>query len=487
MSKNRRTKHSSFTLYQQPKSQNWWVDLHIGGKRFRRSTGERTRRAAEAKARLIYDELVAEQALPPRREGDDLALLAALDIQEAQARGVGNRQLTSIKGCWDHLCRVLGPETSPDNISYDRVVAFIAARRGEGARGQSIVKESQALKRGLRIAMRRGSVRQLLNEWPRIRRDPPCPKKKGKLHPTSSLLAWISYLRKHFPEAGWQASTALRTGLRAEELRKVRWSWVEDAPPDSGVPKLLRVPAWATKNRRERVIGLTAEVVQDLEAVRSARDLTDDEPLMPGLHRKVFATASEAIGYGKVITLRDLRHCHATWAAQGTGDAAAAQAALGHTDLRTTQRYLSSTLARTASAAVAVRDQLESSGARPAKNRHTRPSYHANSTQEDEDPEGREASPGQQSEGVGVRGFEPPAFCSRSRRATRLRYTPKFGRTGQRSPAPPPSPAALWHRHGRVKAILNRPPHPESLRWPRPGPADRTRPNHSPARRPLHP
>ena len=26
---------------------------------------------------------------------------------------------------------------------------------------------------------------------------------------------------------------------------------------------------------------------------------------------------------------------------------------------------------------------------------------------------------------VGVEGFEPPTFCSQSRRATRLRYTPK--------------------------------------------------------------
>jgi hypothetical protein len=28
---------------------------------------------------------------------------------------------------------------------------------------------------------------------------------------------------------------------------------------------------------------------------------------------------------------------------------------------------------------------------------------------------------------VGVEGFEPPTFCSQSRRATRLRYTPRNG------------------------------------------------------------
>ena len=141
----------------------------------------------------------------------------------------------------------------------------------------------------------------------------------------------------------------------------MRWSWVEDAPEGAGVTKLMRVPAWATKNHRERMIGLTDEVVQDLWAAMREAELSDDEPLIPGLHRKVFVLSAKAVGYGKVITLRDLRHCHVTWSAQGTGDAAAAQAALGHTDLRTTQRYLSSTIARTASAAVAVGDALRAS------------------------------------------------------------------------------------------------------------------------------
>ena len=459
MSSRRRSKHAAFTLYKQAKSPNWWVDFHLQGKRYRRSTGERDRRAAEAKARVMYDAAVAELALPPKVEGDDLALLAALDIQEAVARGVSGHQQVSIEGCWNHVCRVLGAGLDPGQITYDRVVGYLAARRKEGARGQSVVKEVQALKRGLRIAKRRGSVRRVLDEWPKVRRDPPCQKRKGKLHPAGMLMKWLQHLRAHHPEAGWQASVGLRTGLRAEELRKVRWSWVEDAPAGAGVPKVLRAPAWATKNRRERVIGLTEEVVQDLRDAMAAGGLSEDDPLLPGLHRKVFVSSAKAVGYRKVITLRDLRHCHATWAAQGTGDAAAAQAALGHNDLRTTQRYLSSTIARTASAAVAVRDQLGRQMGRVGRENgqdggqegasadwHTGPSYRRSEPKKEVDPVDREGPPGQQTGKVGVRGFEPPASCSRSRRATRLRYTPKFGRTVRRSPPPPPSPGALWGR-----------------------------------------
>jgi integrase len=58
------------------------------------------------------------------------------------------------------------------------------------------------------------------------------------------------------------------------------------------------------------------------------------------------------------ITLRDLRHCYATYSAQGTGDAAATQAALGHTELATTQRYLTATLSRTAGESVAVANAM---------------------------------------------------------------------------------------------------------------------------------
>lgn len=45
-------------------------------------------------------------------------------------------------------------------------------------------------------------------------------------------------------------------------------------------------------------------------------------------------------------------------------------------------------------------------------------------------PSAPECRRGHHSQQVGVRGLEPPAFCSRSRRATRLRYTPMFCPSG---------------------------------------------------------
>ena len=337
---------------------------------------------------------VAAAGRPGRREGDDLALLAGADRDEAVARGVGARQLQSIEACWGHVCRLLGADTDPAAITYDVVVRYISARRGEGARGQSIAKETQALKRGLRIARRRGSLASMPEEWPVVRRDPPDQRQKGSLHPVGVIAAWLAQLADESDEAARQAEVAVRTGLRAEELRKLSFEWVEPAPEGSGVPAVLRIPAVAAKTRRERVIGLTAEALGCIDAARSAQGAWDT-PLFAGNHRKAFDAARKTIGYRKTITLRDLRHCHATWAAQGTGDAAAAQAALGHTDLRTTQRYLSSTIARTASAAVAVGTTLGGPRGRSrGPNCHAGLSRSPTGTAKDEDPAGTKAPAG---------------------------------------------------------------------------------------------
>ena len=63
---------------------------------------------------------------------------------------------------------------------------------------------------------------------------------------------------------------------------------------------------------------------------------------------------------------------------------------------------------------------------------------------------------------VGVEGFEPPTSCSQSRRATRLRYTPK---TGGSAPA-----RRAVYRHCELSAMRNKTSSPvdQSLKESRP-------------------
>ena len=164
------------------------------------------------------------------------------------------------------------------------------------------------------------------------------------------LRAWLDALPE---DARAQATVALQTGLRATELRRITWGWVEKVE-GMAVPALLRVPAAGAKTRTERVVGLPAESLEVLEQLAAAREFNRDVPLMDSDYKKSFHAATQAIDYDRRIHLRDLRHCYSTLGLHGTGDATATQAALGHAQLATTQKYLSSTLERAAAVSAAV-------------------------------------------------------------------------------------------------------------------------------------
>ena len=277
-------------------------------------------------------------------------------MERPVAGGVTAAQRTSIELCWKHLRGQLGVDLDPERINYDLVESYIHARRVEGARGQSIRKERQALRRGMKIARRRGLINVIPSEWPKIRNNPPKAAQAGKLHAPEVLCAWLDSMRANEAgDAATQAELVLRTGLRATEARRMTLSWVEAAEPGAEVAGYLHLPAAAAKTRRARPIGLTAETMSLIDTLVAGTE--PDQPLCPGNHKRAFKSAQERIGYDRQITLRDLRHCYASWAATG-GDIRAVQAALGHNNLRTTERYLHSTKERTAATSLTVAARL---------------------------------------------------------------------------------------------------------------------------------
>lgn len=353
---------TGITLYQREENDRaiWWYDFRAGGRRYRKSTGLEDRGAAEAAALEARRAALEAAARPAVDEGVDLALLAGLDVERGLAQGIGPDQRQSLEDCWGHLCRVLGADLSPSQVDYDLAQTYIGQRRQEGLRGQSILKEIQCLKRGLKIARRKRWIQEL-PELPQVRKDPANKAQAGKLHDPMVLARWLEALdlEGRADGAREQAELVLRTGLRADEVRRLQLGWIEIAPELDGVAALLHVPADKAKNRKERWIGLTPEA---LALIRRRAQETGAQTPFAGLHRRAFVTAGQRIGYPQVITLRDLRHTHSTLGTWKTGDAAGVQAALGHQDLTTTQRYQSSTLARTAAPAVAVGELIRLAG-----------------------------------------------------------------------------------------------------------------------------
>jgi integrase len=280
-----------------------------------------------------------------------MALLEGLDTARAEAVGVTAEHKEALEQVWTRITSHFGPTHDAGKLAYGDVEGYIAARRAKGDKGQTIRRDTQALKRAMKAAKRHGMLAKVPDEWPQVRSDAADPKRKGKLHPLPVLLAWLHDLDE---DARDEALFDLLTGLRAKELKRAEPSWVEPAPRDSGAVAILRVPAWAAKSRKERVIGLTARAMEIIKRQMAKRKEGETTIFAKASHRTARALACKRIKYNQVITPRDLRHTFATLGVQLTGDAVGTQGALGHSQLAMTQRYQTATLERVAAASSAV-------------------------------------------------------------------------------------------------------------------------------------
>lgn len=347
------------TFYESP---TWWVRFQVAGRDVTRSTRETDRRRALVAARAIRAEL---EAAAPRGSGAGPGLtlddLARWDQASRARKGVSRGQAEGVRYAWDRLLERLG-SIDPRRLDYGQIVAYVDARLAE-VRGQTVRKEAQALRRGLDEARRRGHLVPRIESWPEIPSSPPKAEQAGKLHDAVVLRRWLAELEhptdpaslaRHSPHAWLQAALILRTGLRIEEARRLTVDWLE---VEDGQP-YIRIPEPDAKTRRERVIALTPEGARLLLLAADLVDRQPGVPLVPGDYRRAWDSARRRIGYRPRITPRDLRHCYATFASHG-GDVVSVQAALGHTDLRTTSRYVHGTDLRTVTASRAVAELLD--------------------------------------------------------------------------------------------------------------------------------
>lgn len=334
----------------------WQIRFEVRGKRVRQSSGTASRREAEAKERELRT--YYERTTPARPKGrvGDLATLAALDLDRAEADKASEKQLAAIEYAWGAITKHMGGTSSATVITFDAVEQYIKARRKDGVSGQTIRKERQRIRWAAGVAHRKGWLPVVPQVWPKIRDDARDEAQAGKLHDLDVLRAWFRRLRDIRKRAYLEARIVVLTGLRSEEAARLSWSWVEE----TAAGPVLHVPAWAAKTRDERRVGLGREAYALLRSLAKGR--VELEPLLGKRYwRKPREAARKSLGYGRPITLRDLRHTFLTLGLESTGDATATQAAAGHTDLRTTQRYLHSTIERA---------QAVSRGVEASLNRH---------------------------------------------------------------------------------------------------------------------
>ncbi|MFC1612087.1 hypothetical protein ACFL6C_14080, partial [Myxococcota bacterium] len=213
-------------LYKRPGSPYWWCRFWVDGKEVRKSTRTTDRRKAQIEARRLRVE--HEQANPaPVGRGARLTELAAADIKCSEDNGCTESHIKSLETMWGALLRHFGANYLAASVTYDGLQTYVGMRRRKGVRGQSIRRELAALKRGLLIAFRRGQLQSVLDEWPKVRRDPPHPKRKGKLVAPEIIHAILGEVSEEVRD---ELLFITLTGVRATEAKRAEASWVEPLP-----------------------------------------------------------------------------------------------------------------------------------------------------------------------------------------------------------------------------------------------------------------
>ncbi len=139
------------------------------------------------------------------------------------------------------------------------------------------------------------------------------------------------------------------TGLRPSELTYLSWKDVDMSL------KVLRVTSkpkegWRIKTHQERAVPLSDAAIQVLHGVTDLKHrLKKKSPWVFSMTaaptkeiKTALRTASEKAGLGRTITANMLRHTFATHAILAGGNIMAIKEIMGHSEIRTTERYLHS-------------------------------------------------------------------------------------------------------------------------------------------------
>lgn len=370
------------------------------GREFNRSTRTRDPQAAKVEAQRLFVAFVkrVDSGAHPDsrfRGKGRIDELAALDIAEVQKRGRSEPYIKAITLMWGVILRTLKegltvhdiikrhPRTGEPTI-HDFAVEYEGARRAKGIRGQTIVRETAAIRRALKRAKREGLIDVIPEDWPKLLRDPKDKRRAGKYWAPEIRRTWMQALHQ---DARDEAVMVMVTGLRATEVKRIQFSWAEPAPPGFETPYILRVPDWAAKKRRERMLGLP-EIGFEIMRRRFEADPNAEFVMSQGNFERHRAEVSQLILGGKKkpprrkkgegrstdyakgtqynITLRDLRHSYLSDALAESADATAVMRAAGHHDLRTTEIYMSSTEERIARAGARAVQLLRLDGGGPS-------------------------------------------------------------------------------------------------------------------------
>lgn len=244
------------------------------------------------------------------------------EMLAAKAKVRGSSDYTIKQGLrlqWKRLCAEF---PTVDAITDATIEAYFYRRLSEGSRYNSVKRDIAPLKKCVNEWGRKfhPELPVLMWEMPRKVRGQTKSAQAGEPKPVAFLRKWLAELHDR---AKAQALVALCTGLRAEELRRVKPGWVLRISDDR-IQHILKMPVGSTKSGHPRTIGLPAPI---------ARLIAEHFPIAED-YKKHFCGVARRLDHNDTVTLRDLRHTFKV--EMSRKDALATNLVMGHRHLEGT-------------------------------------------------------------------------------------------------------------------------------------------------------
>lgn len=324
------------SVYQGPASPNWYICYSVGGKTFRESAN--TKLETEAKDRL-------KERIGEISNGSFSGVkVKRIKVQELAADMVrdyrinGKKSLPDLEERWKlHLSPFFG-HLRAVNVSTDLIARYIDRRQQEGAANATINRELAALKRMFNLATEATP--------PKVTRVPHVPH-LAENNVRTGFLEQHQYekLADFFSGVGlWMRSifeVGHTYGWRVSEILNLRVKQVDF------LNGIIRLETGTTKNKKGRVVKMTAKVSQLLQQCchgKKPDDLLFTRVTVDGRHkpivdfRDVWANGCKAAGCPDLL-FHDLRRTGARNLVRAGVAAHHAAKITGHKTLSVFNRY----------------------------------------------------------------------------------------------------------------------------------------------------
>jgi integrase len=325
------------SIYRQKASSLWWLDIAIGGRRIRQSTGTDNRRKAQEYHDRIKAKLWEEERLGIKQRYTWREAVVRF-LREAEAEGKAS--LVNDRHALRWLDQYLG-DKHLDEIDKD-VVSFVIEERQKPYIRVYASGQKRECKPGVDTINRfLTTLRAVLNkaaaEWEWVDRVPKVKALKG----ARSRVRWITRteadaLIAELPDhLAAMVEFTLQTGLRRANVTHLEWSQVD----------MARRTAWVlgehTKNGKALAVPLNDRAVAVLEGLDGKHPRWIFAVAGKPVHQTSTRAWYEAVARAGLEDLcwHDLRHTWASWHVQSGTPLHVLQELGGWSSFRMVQRY----------------------------------------------------------------------------------------------------------------------------------------------------